>query len=104
MKDQTKKADRGIRDRFEDMIRGSIGMKKWKRIKYLLVVLPFLIYIVAFHYVPLMGWIYAFCDYRTGQRWYQFNWVGLKHFQHLFASKDVIRVFRNTLVMGLLGI
>ena len=81
-----------------------IGYKKWKSIKYLLMALPFILYVFAFSYVPLFGWAYAFCDYRVGQRWNVFDFVGLKHFIRLFADPNVGRVLRNTLVMGFLNI
>ncbi|MBQ8233492.1 MAG: sugar ABC transporter permease [Lachnospiraceae bacterium] len=84
------------------MIRSSIGIKKWRSIKGFLRIIPFLIFIFAFEYVPLLGWLYAFCDFKPGQSWNTLNWVGLKHFQRFFTDGDVFRVLRNTLVMNLM--
>lgn len=99
---QVTQARLNVRERFDEKIRGSIGMKKWRRIKGFLRMVPFLIFIFAFEYVPLLGWLYAFCDFKPGQRWDVFNWVGLKHFMRFFTDRDVFRVLRNTLAMNLL--
>ena len=87
-----------------DAVINKIGRKRWRRLKYFFIAIPFLIFIIAFSYVPLLGWVYAFCDYKIGQPWNTFNWVGLKHFQRFFTDSSVFRVLRNTLVMSLLQI
>lgn len=73
-----------------------------------LMLLPFLLLIFIFSYLPLWGWRYAFFDYEAGGELSMENWVGLKWFKQLFIEeqtrKDVLRVLRNTLVMSGLGI
>ncbi|MGN1141923.1 MAG: ABC transporter permease, partial [Oliverpabstia sp.] len=71
---------------------------------YLLMALPFLIFVFAFSYVPLFGWYYSFTDYKVGQLFTSAEFVGLKHFNKLLHDTDVIRVLRNTLVMSGLNI
>jgi len=82
----------------------TMSPKRKRGIMYLLMAMPFLIFIFAFSYVPLFGWGYAFVDYRTGFQLWESEFVGLKYFQKFFADKDLLRILRNTLVMSFLGI
>lgn len=85
-----------------------IGRKKLRGIKYLLLAVPFLIYVFAFSYVPLVGWIYSVFDYKIGQKFLDFGsmvFVGLGNFQKLFTERsEVLRVLRNTLALSVLGL
>lgn len=85
-----------------------IGRKKLRGIKYLLLAVPFLIYVFAFSYVPLVGWIYSVFDYKIGQKFLDFDsmvFVGLGNFQKLFTERsEVLRVLRNTLALSALGL
>ena len=85
-----------------------IGRKKVRGIKYLLLAVPFLIYVFAFSYVPLVGWIYSVFDYKIGQKFLDFGsmvFVGLGNFQKLFTERsEVLRVLRNTLALSALGL
>jgi len=73
-----------------------------------LLLLPFLILITAFAYLPLAGWRYAFFNYRPGipLRWADF--AGFKWFESIISSQarraDIVRVMKNTLAMSGLGI
>ena len=85
-----------------------IGRKKLRGIKYLLLAVPFLIYVFAFSYVPLVGLIYSVFDYKIGQKFLDFGsmvFVGLGNFQKLFTERsEVLRVLRNTLALSALGL
>ena len=85
-----------------------IGRKKLRGIKYLLLAVPFLIYVFAYSYVPLVGWIYSVFDYKIGQKFLDFGsmvFVGLGNFQKLFTERsEVLRVLRNTLALSALGL
>jgi len=65
--------------------------------------IPFLIFVIAFNYVPLFGWIYAFYDFRPtlGSALANQQFVGLANFAEIWKEKeDLIRVLGNTLAMG----
>ncbi len=76
--------------------------------KLFLILLPFLILVFIFSYLPLYGWRYAFFDYSIGDDLDFNKFVGLKWFKTLIADQatraNVIKVLRNTLVMSGLGI
>ncbi len=73
-----------------------------------LMILPFLILVFLFSYLPLWGWRYAFFDYNAGDTLSMDKWVGWKWFKAPFENaatrNDIIRVMRNTLAMSGLGI
>ena len=73
-----------------------------------LMLLPFLLLVFIFSYLPLWGWRYAFFDYSAGDVLSMENWVGLKWFKAPFENpatrSDIIRVLKNTLAMSGLGL
>lgn len=84
---------------------GFFGPRNKKRIKLLLMILPFVLLVFAISYVPLFGWIYAFTNYKPGMKLFQLNWVGLKQFIRLFSDKASFFVaFRNTAVLSCLAV
>ena len=69
-----------------------------------LLVVPCIIYILIFYYIPMYGVIMSFQEYRLGDTLGFSEWVGLKHFQTLFADPYFMRLLRNNFVMGVLRI
>ena len=73
-----------------------------------LMILPCLILVFLFSYLPLWGWRYAFFDYNPGDTLSMDSWVGIKWFKAPFENaatrSDILRVLRNTLIMSGLGI
>ena len=61
--------------------------------------LPALICLIVFHYIPMYGTTIAFKDIRIGQSFWEGTWVGLKHFKRLFSSELFGTIFKNTLVI-----
>lgn len=73
------------------------------RQRYLIIMIaPFIIWLVIFHYIPLWGWTMAFQDYkpRPGMHFWDYEFVGLKHFIALFQDPMFYKVMRNTLAMS----
>ncbi|WP_373604756.1 ABC transporter permease [Paenibacillus sp. IHB B 3415] len=65
-------------------------------------VVPALIFIFIFSYLPMYGVLMAFQDYQLFGGFLHSPWVGLKHFEAFFNSPDFWRVMRNTMVISLL--
>ncbi|WP_238357929.1 ABC transporter permease subunit [Cohnella zeiphila] len=64
---------------------------------------PFMALLIAFNYVPLFGWVYAFFNYIPGAPLSQMEFAGLSYFKTIFAGgSELIPVLRNTLVLGFL--
>jgi putative aldouronate transport system permease protein len=64
--------------------------------------LPVLVYIIIFHYVPMVGLVIAFKDYVMSDGVFGSAWVGWANFARLFGSNDFPVAIRNTLTISLL--
>lgn len=82
--------------------------KMQAKYRLFLMMVPFIILIFLFSYLPLWGWRYAFFDYTPGSQLTMDKFVGFKWFTYLFQNSatraDIIRVLKNTLAMSGLGI
>ena len=71
--------------------------------RYLLLLsVPFVVWLIVFRYIPLIGWLMAFQDYRPHLGWFGSPWVGLKHFKELFSARLFGIALQNTLGMSVL--
>ncbi|HZH60338.1 MAG TPA: sugar ABC transporter permease, partial [Metabacillus sp.] len=72
----------------------------WKdlsRDKYLyLLLLPGLIYLLVFKYLPMYGIVIAFKDYNIITGIMNSPWVGFEQFERLFRTPDFSQIFFNT--------
>lgn len=66
--------------------------------------LPFVIWLLVFRYIPVVGWLMAFQDYKPQNGFFGNEWVGLKHFRDLFNEPTFFRALENTIGMGVLGL
>lgn len=66
--------------------------------------LPVLVYFIIFKYVPMLGTVIAFKDYKIGKGIIGSEWVGLYHFKRLFSSPNFYTILRNTLMLNLLNL
>ena len=83
-------------------------MEKQSGFRLFLLILPLLMLVFVFSYMPLYGWIYAFFNYKPGKALFACEFVGLDNFKMMFADsyavKNIVRVMKNTLGMSFLGI
>lgn len=72
-----------------------------RELQLFLLALVFALFVVAFCYVPLLGWSIAFVDYNPGKSLFQQKFVGLANFKLLWSSKrDLGMALRNTLALS----
>lgn len=69
-----------------------------------LMALPGVLLLFIFAYLPMIGLIIAFKDYKFAQGIWGSAWVGLENFRYLFGADAALRVTRNTLLMNSLFI
>ena len=81
--------------------------KKWESYKLFLYVLPCIVFIFIFKYLPLWGWSYAFFQYKPGRSLLNCSFVGLQNFTALFGNavmrNNLLRVLRNTFGIQILN-
>lgn len=62
--------------------------------------IPFVLYYIMFHYVPMYGLQMAFKDYKPFLGMLKSEWVGMEHFINFFSSPYAYRVIRNSLLIN----
>jgi putative aldouronate transport system permease protein len=81
----------------------------WKEIKkqreLIFLSIPFVLYVLLFNYVPLVGWVMAFQKYKPVDGFFHSKFIGLEKFKFLFVDNaDFLKVIRNTLAMGVINL
>lgn len=66
-----------------------------------LMLIPGLILLVLFRYLPIYGLIAGFEDYSPVKGYFGSPFVGLKHFQRFFNDPFCWRLIRNTFLLGI---
>ncbi len=66
-----------------------------------LMMVPGVVALVVFCYVPMYGIIIAFQDFNVFEGYFGSPWVGLKHFQTLFSDPYFFRLMKNTFLLGM---
>lgn len=75
-----------------------------KNLPLLLLALPGLIILITMRYFPMFGLVLPFKDYKYDLGFWKSEWVGLKNFEFLFKSDDVLIATRNTILYNLVFI
>jgi len=76
----------------------------WRDRYLYLLFMPVLVYFIVFKYIPMIGNIIAFKDYKISLGILQSQWVGVQHFVRLFHNEEFLRIFWNTLSLSIYGI
>ena len=75
-----------------------LALAKWQL--YLLI-LPAIIYVFIFSYIPMYGVLIAFKNYNPGLGIWGSPWVGLEHFVRFLEYPKFWSIFSNTLLLSL---
>jgi len=73
--------------------------KNWQ---FHVMLLPSLLFLIIFNFIPMGGVIMAFQDYKPWLGLTGSEWVGLDNFRYLFAREDSVQVIWNTLIIAVL--
>lgn len=93
--------------RFErsEILKKKLGFKKWFRDWQLYVLLlPAVINLLLFNYIPMYGAQIAFRDFSIRKGIWGSDWVGLKHFISFINYPNFGLLLKNTLQIGLYGL
>lgn len=76
-------------------------MEIWNA-KYLyLMLIPFVVWLIMFHYVPLSGIVLAFKEFNAREGIFGSPWVGLKHFERIFSTPAAVKSIITTITLSL---
>jgi putative aldouronate transport system permease protein len=79
----------------------------WKIVQnwqLLVLILPAIIYLVIFRYLPMYGATLAFKDFYPRKGIWGSPWVGMKYFIMFWESYMFVRVLRNTVLLSFLNL
>ncbi|WP_425432204.1 ABC transporter permease [Gracilibacillus orientalis] len=65
-----------------------------------MMVIPGLLFIFIFNYIPMYGVIMAFQDYDIFEGMMGSSWAGLEHFKMFFSDPRFLEIMRNTFVIS----
>lgn len=68
---------------------------------YHLMMIPGMIFVLIFCYVPMFGIVMAFQDYVPAKGILGSEFVGLKHFRYMFSLPDIGQIVTNTMVIAI---
>lgn len=80
-----------------------LGMRVWDYRELYLMLLPTIIYVFIFNYVPMYGIIIGFQDMKIGDPYGTSTWVGLYHFERFFTGSFIGDILKNTLLITVIG-
>jgi putative aldouronate transport system permease protein len=81
-----------------------LHVRVWKARWLYLLLLPGLLFYIIFKYIPLMGSIMAFQDYKPHLGVMGSKWVGMKHFDRFFSEPQFWMLMRNTFILAFYNI
>ncbi len=67
---------------------------------FYLMIIPGLVFLVIFNYIPMYGLVMAFQRFNPGLGFNRSPWIGLDNYRFLFNLPDMERVIRNTLIIS----
>ncbi len=82
----------------------NIGHELKKNRALFLMVLPVVLIVIIFSYLPMSGLVLAFKDYRFDRGVFGSAWNGLENFRFLFASGTGWTITKNTILYNLLNL
>lgn len=75
-----------------------------KNRELILLALPGVLFKLVIAYLPMVGLILAFKNFRYDRGIFGSEWVGFNNFEFLFKSQDAFRIIRNTLAYNMVYI
>ncbi len=82
------------------------GREKWKRLRenypFFVMLLPAVIVVFLFSYLPIYGVLIAFQDFMPGDKIFSEStiWVGMKNFTRFFTDVQFWPLMKNTFLLA----
>lgn len=76
-------------------------MEIWNARWLYVMLIPFVIWLILFQYVPMAGVVLAFKEFNAVEGIFGSPWVGLKHFQRIFSTPAAVKAIWTTITLSL---
>lgn len=84
-----------------DYPRTSILHSIWKHRNFYIMLIPGIIIILLFQYVPMAGLMISFKDFKIFSGFNASPWVGLDNFKQLFTTPKFFEIMGNTIIISI---
>jgi len=83
-------------------IKKASGDMRKRQVMLICYLIPFMVWLAIFAYVPIFGWSYAFINYVPGKPVLEHEFIGFENFRLIFVGgiSDFWKVMRNTMVIS----
>lgn len=81
---------------------GVVKKRLWNQRYLQLMVIPGLIWMFIFNYIPMAGIVIAFKKYKITKSIWEAPWVGLQYFRDFFQDTNFVNIMVNTLGISVL--
>lgn len=71
---------------------------------YYVMLIPLILFLIIFCYIPMGGTVMAFQDFRPVRGFFKSDWVGFENFIEVFSDKMFWSRLRNTVIISVLKI
>ena len=103
LRKKQRKSSARLQPQMEGKSRFAKGWRRFRQQIYLqCMVVPAIVWVIIFCYIPMYGVIIAFTDYKPSMGFFGGKFVGLKHFRAFFADKIAVEAIWNTLIISAL--
>ena len=92
---------KGCNDKMKKQVKSGLMTEIWKARYIYLMIIPFVIWLIVFHYIPMAGIVLSFKEYNASEGIWGSAWVGLKHFKRIFATPAAVKSIIITLTLSL---
>lgn len=72
-----------------------------KQVYYHLMMLPGMIFLIIFNFIPMAGIVMAFQNFSPVKGILESKWIGLDNFKFIFSLPDSRQIFINTIIISL---
>src|SRR5699024_10643295 len=87
-----------MEERKEQNRSGHLFNRYFKQMNLQMMVIPGVLFILVFPYIPMYGVLMGFQDYDIFKGMLGSEWVGFKHFIRFFTERNFYEIMRNTIV------
>src|SRR5690625_776362 len=89
-----------MEERKEQNRSGHFFKRYFKQMNLQMMVIPGVLFILVFNYIPMYGVLMGFQDYDIFKGMLGSEWVGFKHFIRFFTERNFYEIMRNTIVIS----
>jgi len=82
----------------------TVWQRMWKDRQLYIMMIPAILSVIIFSYVPMYGVVIAFQDFNPFRGFWHSEWIGFDNFIYIFTRPNVLKTVWNTLYLSILNL